>query len=44
MAAERGGTTMLDRRQDLELVQAQMPCVGGSIRRTGAAEDVGDLE
>ena len=44
MPAERGGATMLDRRHDLELVQAQMPGMARPVRRPRAAEDVGDLE
>ncbi len=44
VAPECSGATMLDRQHHFELVRAQMPCVGGSVRRTGGAEDVGDLE
>jgi hypothetical protein len=44
MTAERGGAAMLDRRHDLELVQAEMPGMGGAIGWPGSAEDVGDLE
>ena len=35
---------MLDRRHDLELVQAEVPGMGGAIRRASSTEDVGDLE
>ena len=42
--AHDGGAAMLDRRHDLELVQAQMPGMGGPVRGAGCAEDVGDLE
>ena len=42
--AERGGAAMLDRRHDLELMQAQMPGMRGAIRRPRGTEDVGDLE
>src|SRR3546814_15828633 len=31
VTAERGGAAMLDRRHDLELVQAQMPGMGGAV-------------
>jgi hypothetical protein len=44
MAAHDGGAAMLNRRHDLELVQAQMPGMARPICRTSAAEDVGDLE
>src|SRR3546814_19772282 len=42
MAAERGGAAMLDRRHDLELMQAQMPGMGHTIGRPRGAEKVGD--
>ena len=35
---------MLDRRHDLELVQAQMPGTACPVRGPGSAEDIGDLE
>jgi hypothetical protein len=44
MATERGGTAMLDRRHDLELVEAQLPGMGGPICGAGSTEDIGDLE
>ena len=44
VAAQRGGAAMLDRRHDLELVQAQMPGMGGAVGGPGSTEDVGDLE
>ena len=44
VAAEGGGAAMLDRRHDLELVQAQMPGMAGPICGAGSAEDVGDLD
>jgi hypothetical protein len=44
VAAERSGAAMFDGRHDLELVEAQMPGMGDPVRRTGSAEDVGDLE
>jgi hypothetical protein len=44
VAAKRSGAAMFDGRHDLELVEAQMPGMGGAVRRTGSAEDVGDLE
>ena len=42
--AQRGGATVLDRRHDLELMQAQVPGMGGPISRPGSTEDVGNLE
>ena len=42
--AQRGGAAVLDRRHDLELMQAQMPGMSGPIGRPGSAENVGDLE
>src|SRR3546814_2101646 len=44
MAAERGGAAMLDRRHDLELMQAEVPGMGHAIGRPRGTEDVGDLE
>jgi hypothetical protein len=44
VAAERSVAAMFDSRHDLELVEAQMPGMGGPVRRTGSAKDVGDLE
>jgi len=44
VAAQRSGATMLDRRHDLELMQAQMTGMGGPVGGTCYAEDVGDLE
>ena len=44
MTAQRSGAAVLDRRHDLELMQAQMPGMGGPVGRAGSAEDVGDLE
>ena len=44
MAAKGRGPTVLDRRHDLELVQAQVPGMGDPVHRTGGAEDVCDLE
>lgn len=42
--AEGCGATALDRRHDLELGQAQVPCMGRSVGGPGAAEDIGDLK
>ena len=39
-----GGAAVFDGRHDLELVEAEVASAGGPIRRTGSAEDVGDLE
>ena len=44
VTAERGGAAMLDRRHDLELVQAQVTGMVGPISGTDGTEDVGDLE
>lgn len=44
MTTKRSGTTGLDRRHDLELVQAQMPGMRGAISRTRSTENVGDLD
>ncbi len=43
MAAERGRPAVHDRRHDLELVQAQVPGMGGPVGWAGSSEDVGDL-
>ena len=42
--AESGGSTVLDRRHDLELRQAQVPGLSSPVRRARGTEDVGDLE
>ena len=44
MPAQHGGATMLDRRHDLELGEAQAPCMGGAVREACEAEDIGDLD
>lgn len=44
MAAERRGPALLDRRHDLELLEAEVPGMGGPIGGTSAAENIGDLE
>ena len=44
VAALGKGAAMLDRRHDLELGEAQVPCMGGPIRRPFCVEDVGDLD
>ena len=44
MTAQRSGAAVLDRRHDLQLMQAQMPGTGGAVRRAGGTEDIGDLE
>ena len=44
MTAKGCGAAVLDRRHHLELIQAQMPCMGDPISRAGGTEDVGDLE
>jgi hypothetical protein len=42
--AHDSGAAGLNRRHDLQLVQAQMPGMGDPVRRTGSTENVGDLE
>jgi len=44
MPAQRGGAAVLDRRHDLELLQAQMPGMGSPISWPGGTQDIGDLE
>jgi hypothetical protein len=44
VTAQCGGATLLDRRHDLELIQAQMPGMGISVDRSGGMEDTGDLD
>ena len=44
VSAERGGATGLDRRHDLELVEAHVTGVGLAPCRPVGAKDVGDLE
>ena len=44
VTAQRRGAAVLDRGHDLELMQAQVPGMGGPVAGTCAAEDVGDLE
>ena len=44
VAAEGGGATGLDRRHDLELLQAQLSGMVGPVSGPGSTEDVGDLE
>ena len=44
MSAERGSSTGLDRRHDLQLREADMAGVGASPRRAMGAKDVGDLQ
>ena len=39
-----GGAAGLDRRHDLELVQAQVPGLSGPVRRARGTKDVGDLD
>ena len=44
MTAKGRGAAVLDRRHDLELLQAQVPGLGGTVGGTGGPQDVGDLE
>ena len=44
VTAERSGAAVLDRRHDLELGEAQVPCMGGPVGGPGSTEDVGDLD
>src|ERR1700746_2670621 len=43
MAAERGRAALLDRRDDLELIQAHMPGIGSTPVGSMAMKDVCDL-
>lgn len=43
MAADCSSATVIDRRHYVELVQAQMPGMGGPVGKSCNAEDVGDL-
>ena len=42
--AHDGSATGLYSRHDLQLVESQVSGTGRPVRRTGGAEDVGDLE
>lgn len=44
MTAESRGAAMLDRRHDLQLLQAQMTGMGDPVGRPSSTEDVGDLD
>ena len=44
VTAKGRGAAVLDRRHDLELLQCQMPCMGGPVGGPGSAEDVGNLD
>jgi hypothetical protein len=44
MAAERGGAAALDCRQDLELAETQMACLGLTPSRPVGAEDIRDFQ
>jgi hypothetical protein len=44
MAAERGRAALLDRRDDLELIQAHMPGIGSTPVGSMAMKDVCDLQ
>ena len=44
MAAHRSRTAILDRRHDLQLVEAEIPGVRHPICGPGNPEDVGDLQ
>ena len=44
MPAERRRAAALDRRHDLELVEADVPGIGSAPRRPVVAEDVRDLQ
>ena len=44
MTAQGCGAAMLDRRHDLELMQAQVAGMGGPIGGAGGTEYIGDLE
>ena len=44
VTAQGRGAAMLDRRHDLELMEAQVTGMGGPISGAGGTEDIGDLE
>jgi hypothetical protein len=44
MAAKRGRAAVLDCRHDLELGQAQVTGLNGTIAGSFSSEDIGDLE
>ena len=44
VTAHDGSATGLYSRHDLQLVESQVSGTGRPVRRTGGAEDVGDLE
>ena len=44
MPAKRRGSAGLDRRHDLQLVEAQMPGLSGTVADPRGSEDIGDLE
>ena len=44
MTTQGRGAAMLDRRHDLELLQAQVPGLGDPVGRAGGTKDVGDLK
>ena len=44
VTAQCSGAAVFDRRHHLELLQAQMPCMGGPVGGPGSTEDVGDLQ
>ena len=44
MATEGRGAAVLDRRHDLQLVQAQMTSLGGTVAGACRPEDIGDLQ
>jgi hypothetical protein len=44
MTAQGCGAAMLDRRQDFELMKAQVSGMSGPISGAGGTENIGDLE
>ncbi len=44
MTAKSSGGADLDRRHHLELDEARVPCMEGSICGTGSAKDISDLD
>jgi hypothetical protein len=44
MAAQRRGAAVLDRRHDLQLGEAQTPCLGETVAGTRGPENIGDLQ
>ena len=44
MTSQDRGAAVLDRRHDLEMMQAQVPGMGSPISGTGSTEEIGGVE